>query len=118
MTRSRYVANLDRRTTEETLRSTFEQGGRDVKSVVIVTRTKRGRRPRSRGFAFIELGSDLEAEAAREALNGSALDGREITVRDARDRRMGDGGFHSGPGSGDRREGSRPRGGGGWRGRR
>jgi RNA recognition motif-containing protein len=72
-----YVGNLDWATDEDKLRALFGQDGRTVTEVML----KRDRRTgRSRGFAFVDLASDEEVEAAIAALNGAELDGREIKV--------------------------------------
>lgn len=75
-----YVGNLNFRTTEDSLRGAFGQFG-GVEEVTIVTDRDTGR---SRGFAFVTMPNDGEAQAAIEALNGADLDGRNLTVNEAR----------------------------------
>ena len=76
-----YVGNLDWATDEDKLRALFGQDGRTVSDVIL----KRDRRTgRSRGFAFVDLASEEEAEAAIGALNGTTVDGREIKVGPAK----------------------------------
>ena len=115
-----FVGNLSFSSTEETLRGLFERYG-VVNSARIMTDRETGR---SRGFAFVEMENEGEADQAITALNGSSLDGRAINVNEARpkpDRGFGGGpggggggrGFGGGPGGG-----RRPGGGGGGGGRR
>ena len=72
-----YIGNMSWDTTEDTLMAVLSEGGRTVKDLHIVTDRETGR---PRGFAFVEMSSDAEAQAAIEALDGTALDGRNITV--------------------------------------
>jgi RNA recognition motif-containing protein len=72
-----YVGNLDHSTTEDTLRRHLAGDGRTVKSLEIKTDKSSGR---SRGFAFAELGSEDEVQAAITSLNGIELDGRPLKV--------------------------------------
>ncbi len=118
-----YVGNLSFTTTEDSLRTAFSEGGRTVKSVAILTNPETGR---SRGFAFVEMGSEQEAQAAIEAMDGVELDGRPLKVNEARERTPGGGGrggFGGGGGGGGRGGygggggGGRGGGGGGGRGR-
>ncbi len=95
-----YVGNLSFSTTEETLRGLFEADGRRVVEVAIVTDRVTGQ---SRGFGFVEMGSPEEATAAVEALNGKVVDGRTLTVNEARpktERGFGGGGGRGGFGGG------------------
>lgn len=94
-----YVGNLAFETTEATLTSAFEQAGRKVSSVSIVNDRDTGR---SRGFAFVELASDSDAQAAIKALDGTEVDGRTLRVNEAEERkpRAGGGGGHRGGGGG------------------
>jgi cold-inducible RNA-binding protein len=94
-----YVGNLSFSTTEEALQAEFANHGQ-VDEVALITDRDTGR---PRGFAFVTMGNDSEARAAIEALNGTDLDGRTITVNEARPKTEGGG-----------RGG--PRGGGGYRG--
>ncbi|HJZ85181.1 MAG TPA: RNA-binding protein [Polyangia bacterium] len=104
-----YVGNLSYNTTEETLRTAFEADGRQVREVAIITDRMTGQ---PRGFAFVEMGSPADAQAAIAALDGRELDGRTLRVSEARERSGGGGG-----GGGGGRGGYGDRGGGG-RGRR
>ena len=78
-----YIGNLNSDTTEDTLRAALTEGDRTVKDLHIVTDRETGR---PRGFAFAELGNDSEARAVIEALNGTNIDGRDLTVDEARER--------------------------------
>jgi RNA recognition motif-containing protein len=105
-----FVGNLSFSSTEETLRGLFERYG-VVNSARIMTDRETGR---SRGFAFVEMENEGEADQAITALNGSSLDGRAINVNEARPKP--DRGFGGGPGGGA--GGGRGFGGGGGGGRR
>ena len=117
-----YVGNLPFAATEETLRGVFSQVG-NVESVTIIIDRASGR---SKGFGFVEMSSDDEAQAAIAQLNGSDCDGRQMTVSEARPQapRTGGpgggsgGGFRSGNGGGGGRGGPRRQGSGGGYGRR
>jgi RNA recognition motif-containing protein len=102
-----YVGNLSFNTTEDTLRSAFEQNGRKVVEVKIVTDRDTGR---PRGFGFVEMSSAEEAQAAIADWDGQQLDGRNLKVNEAQERAGGGGGG----GGGGRGGGGR---GGGGRGR-
>lgn len=106
-----YVGNLSHSTTEEALRQAFAAHG-VVESVAIVTDRNTGR---SRGFGFVEMADQNEAAAAIQAMDGTELDGRTLTVNEARPKPAGRGGG-PGRGFGGGRGGSR--GGGGDRGSR
>ncbi len=77
-----YVANLSYQTSEAELEEVFQQAG-TVSSVQIVMDRETNR---SRGFGFITMGSDAEAQAAIEQLNGQDLSGRALRVSEARPR--------------------------------
>ena len=77
-----YIGNLPYSTTESDLRETFAPYG-EVVSVSIITERDTGR---SKGFGFVEMGTDEEAAAALNALNGSQLSGRTLRVDEARPR--------------------------------
>ena len=96
-----YVGNLNWETTEESLRLAFSQDDRTVTEVNIISDRDTGR---PRGFAFIEMGSKEDAEAATAALHETDLDGRQIKVNQAKERNPG--------GSGGSRGGERGGGGG------
>ncbi len=103
-----FVGNLDFGTTEDSLRSLFEQFG-TVDRVSLVRDRDTGQ---SRGFAFVEMADAAEGERAIQALNGTTLGNRQINVNEARPRAERAGGG----GGGFRRSGGG--GGGGYGGRR
>jgi len=80
MAKKLYVGGLSYDTTDATLKETFAQAG-TVESATIIMDKMSGR---SKGFGFVEMSSDAEAEKAIEILNGKELDGRTITVNEAR----------------------------------
>jgi RNA recognition motif-containing protein len=92
-----YVGNLSWDTNDSTLRMAFEQDGRSVKDVHIVTDRETGR---PRGFGFVEMGSDAEAQAAISAMDGAELDGRNLKVNEAEERKPRSGGGGGGGGRG------------------
>jgi RNA recognition motif-containing protein len=106
-----YVGNLNFDTTESELHAAFASYG-TVRSARIATDRDTGR---ARGFGFVEMDNQAEAQAAISALNGSQLGGRTLTVNEARPRddRGGGGGRGGGYGGG----GGGGYGGGGGRGR-
>jgi len=75
-----YVGNLDFRTTEEELRKEFEAYGQ-VDTVSIVTDKFSGQ---PRGFAFVEMANDAEAEKAIAGMNGTQMESRTLNVNEAR----------------------------------
>jgi RNA recognition motif-containing protein len=85
-----YVGNLNYETTEEQMRGLFEQFGQ-VESVSIITDRATGR---PRGFGFVQMPDDAEAQKAIDELNGTDFDGRTLTVNQARAKSAepGDGG--------------------------
>lgn len=98
-----YVGNLPFDTDESQLRALFQEGGRQVSEVKIITDRDTGR---PRGFAFVEMGSQADAEAAISTLNGREFGGRALTVNEAREqapRRSGGFGGGGGGGRGGRR---------------
>jgi cold-inducible RNA-binding protein len=104
-----YVGNLAYSSTEDDLRTLFTQAG-TVKSVTIIKDRDTGR---SKGFAFIEMGTQAEAQKAISMLNGSSFQDRALTVNLARPREeRGRGGFDRGRGG---RSGGRSGGGGRFR---
>ncbi len=107
-----FVGNLDFGATEESIRALFETHG-TVDRVSIKTDRDTGR---SRGFAFVEMSDEGEADRAITALNGTNLGGRALNINEARPKTEGGGrGFGGGGGggySGDR-GGNRGGGGGG-----
>ena len=98
MGRKLYVGNLPYSTTEQSLRDAFSASG-TVDTVSLVTDRETGQ---SKGFAFVEMSSDSEAQAATQAMNGKMLDGRQIKVNEAKPReyRGGGGGNRGGFGGG------------------
>ena len=84
-----YVGNLSYQTNEASLREVFEQEGRKVSEIKIVTDRETGQ---PRGFAFVEMASPADAEAAIASLNGRELDGRTLKVNEAQERSRGGGG--------------------------
>ena len=97
-----YAGNLSYKTTEDDLKQAFEAFG-TVENVRIITDKFSGR---SKGFGFVDMASDEEAKAAIEELNGKDMDGRELSVNEARpkteNRGGGGGGGRGGYGGGDR----------------
>ena len=89
-----YVGNLSFDTRDEGLRAAFAQYG-EVESARVIQDRDSGR---SRGFGFVEMNNDGEAQAAIDALNGTDLDGRTLTVNVARPRNTGGGGGGGGGG--------------------
>ena len=75
-----YVGNLSYNTTQDTLQTEFGTHGQ-VEEVAIINDRETGR---PRGFAFVTMTNDEEARAAIESLNGREIDGRTITVNEAR----------------------------------
>ena len=96
MSKRIYVGNLSFQTTENDLTGLFEQSGQ-VESVSIITDRDTGR---SKGFGFVEMGGE-GADKAIAALNGTELNGRSLTVNEARPReeRSGNGGSRNGGGN-------------------
>ena len=88
MSKRIYVGNLSYQTTESDLSNLFEQVGQ-VESVNIITDRDTGR---SKGFGFVEMATDQEAQAAIAAVNGKDLNGRALTVNEARPREERGGG--------------------------
>ena len=104
-----YVGSLSYDTKEESLKEAFSQAGAVVSATVITDKMS----GRSKGFGFVEMSSDEEAQAAIEMWNGKELDGRTIIVNEARpmESRPRTTGFNRGGGGG----GGRGFGGGGRR---
>ena len=90
-----YVGNLPFSADETTVRELFEQNERNVVEVKIITDRDTGR---PRGFGFVEMGSEQDAEGAISDLNGYSMDGRPLTVNVARERTQGGGGGRRGGG--------------------
>jgi RNA recognition motif-containing protein len=100
-----YVGNLSYNTSESDLQRLFEEFG-TVDSAQVISDRETGR---SKGFGFVEMGSDQEAQAAISALNGKEVDGRALTVNEAKPREERGGGGRGGYGGG--RSGGGDRGG-------
>jgi RNA recognition motif-containing protein len=83
-----YVGNLAYSTTEEELQSMFGQAGA-VTSVAVIKDRETGR---SKGFAFVEMASEADAQQAIDMLNGKKVGGRDLRVSIARPREEGGGG--------------------------
>ena len=101
-----YVGNLSFSITEADLNEAFKAEGHDVAEVKLVMDRETGR---PRGFAFVEMATEAGAAHAIGSLNGRDLQGRTITVSEARERTGGGGG-----GGGGGRVGGGGRGGGRW----
>jgi RNA recognition motif-containing protein len=100
MGRKLYVGNLAYSVTETDLQEMCGAFGTVQSAQVIMDRDT----GRSKGFGFVEMGSDQEAQAAITGLNGKEVDGRTLTVNEARPKedRGGGGGGGRGPGGGGR----------------
>jgi RNA recognition motif-containing protein len=101
-----FVGNLDFGATDDTVRTMFEAYGTVDRASVVTDRDS----GRSKGFAFVEMPNDAEGERAIAALNGKELNGRALTINEARPK--AEGGSRGGGGGG------RDRGSGGGGGRR
>jgi len=97
-----YVGNLAYSVRDDDLQQAFAQFG-TVSSAKVMMDRETGR---SKGFGFVEMGSDAEAQSAINGMNGQAMDGRALVVNEARPREERPGGFGGG--------GGRPGGGGGF----
>ena len=102
-----YVGNLAYSVRDDSLQQAFGQFGTVTSAKVMMDRET----GRSKGFGFVEMGSDAEAQAAVNGMNGQALEGRAIVVNEARPREERPGGF--GGGGGGRSGGGGGYGGGG-----
>jgi hypothetical protein len=110
-----YVGNLAYSVRDDDLQQAFAQFG-SVSSAKVMMDRDTGR---SKGFGFVEMGSDAEAQSAINGMNGQALDGRALVVNEARPREerpggFGGGGGRSGGGGGFGGGGGRSGGGGGF----
>ena len=101
MSRKLYVGNLPFEVGEDELQQLFAQAG-TVESVKVMRDQVTGR---PRGFAFVEMGSDAEAQSALKTLNAVEVGGRNLTVNEARPKPERGGGF----GGGQSRRRSEPR---------
>ncbi len=102
-----YVGNLAYSVRDDSLLQAFGQYGNVTSAKVMMDRET----GRSKGFGFVEMGSDAEAQAAINGMNGQALEGRAVVVNEARPREERPGGF--GGGGGGRSGGGGGYGGGG-----
>ena len=91
-----YVGNLAYSIRDEDLQQSFAQFGTVTSAKVMMDRDT----GRSKGFGFVEMGSDAEAQAAINGMNGQAIGGRAVVVNEARPREEGPGGFRGGYGGG------------------
>ena len=98
-----YVGNMSYDTTQDQLQALFEAHG-EVSSVNVITDRYSGR---PRGFAFVEMATEQAANAAIAALNGQEVDGRALTVNEAKPRESRGGGRDRGGSRGGDRGGSR-----------
>ena len=108
MSRKLYVGNLPYEVVEAELQELFERAG-SVESVTVMRDQMTGR---ARGFAFVEMSTDEEAQNAITQLNGSQMGGRNLTINEARPKAAsgsGGGGGRFGGGGGDSRRRSGPR---------
>ena len=96
MSQKLYVGNLPYEVGETELQELFTRAG-SVKSVSVMRDQTTGR---ARGFAFVEMGSDEEAQTAINQINGVELGGRALTVNEARPKASGGGGGFGGGGYG------------------
>jgi len=114
MAKNIYVGNLAWSVTSDDLLELFSQYGKVLSAQVISDRES----GRSRGFGFVEMENEEEAQKAIEALNGSTHQNRQLTVNIARERQertsSGGGGYGSGSGGGGGRRGGGGYGGGGY----
>ena len=94
-----YVGNLPFTVDENALRALVVSAGYEPAEVAVVKDRETGR---SRGFGFVTLASESAAKAAAQALNGKEIDGRALSVNEAREKTGGGGGFGGGRGRGDR----------------
>jgi RNA recognition motif-containing protein len=92
-----YVGNLSYSTTDESLRAAFSEDGRVVTDVHVMMDRETGR---PRGFGFVEMGTEEDAQAAIAAWDGQDLDGRNLRVNEAQERKPRSGGFGGGGGGG------------------
>jgi len=80
MAKKLFVGGLSYETTEETLKETFSQAGTIESATVIIDKIS----GRSKGFGFVEMSSEEEAQKAIEMFNGKEIDGKNVTVNEAR----------------------------------
>jgi len=105
-----YVGNLAYSVRDDSLQQAFAEFGTVTSAKVMMDRDT----GRSKGFGFVEMGSDAEAQAAINGMNGQPLEGRAIVVNEARPREERPGGFGGGGGGGRGGYGGGGSGGGGY----
>ena len=105
-----YVGNLAYAVRDEDLQQSFAQFGTVTSAKVMMDRDT----GRSKGFGFVEMGSDAEAQSAINGMNGQSLSGRALVVNEARPREERPGGFGGGGGRGGGFGGGGGSGGGGY----
>ncbi len=105
-----YVGNLAYSIRDDDLQQAFAQFGTVASAKVMMDRDT----GRSKGFGFVEMGSDAEAQSAINGMNGQSLEGRALVVNEARPREDRPGGFRSGGGGGGYGGGGGRSGGGGY----
>ena len=88
MNKKLYIGNLPYSATAEEIRALFEQVG-EISDVAVISDRETGR---SKGFGFVEMSDNGQAQAAIQALNLKEVDGRCLTVNEARPREAGGGG--------------------------
>lgn len=111
MSKKLFVGGLSWDTTDEGLRAAFERFG-EISEAKVITDRDTGR---SRGFGFVTFDADDAATTAVSEMDGTTLDGRQVRVNEAQDRRGGAGGGGGGGGGRGRDGGGGGRGGGGRR---
>ncbi len=95
MEKKLYVGSLSYDSTEDTLKEAFSKAGTVVSATVITDKMS----GRSKGFGFVEMSSEEEAQKAIEMYDGKELDGRKIIVNEARPMSKDRGGFGGGGGN-------------------
>ena len=91
-----YVGNLAYSVRDDSLQQAFAQFGTVTSAKVMMDRET----GRSKGFGFVEMGTDAEAQAAINGMNGQPIDGRAVVVNEARPREERPGGYGGGGGGG------------------
>lgn len=85
MAKKLYVGGLPYRTTEDELKDAFSVAGAVESAIIIIDRMS----GRSKGFGFVEMATEAEAQTAIEKMNGAEFGGRTITVSEAREKKEG-----------------------------
>ena len=106
-----FVGNLQWETTEDILREVFGEFGTVEEATIVMDRPMDDRPARPRGFAFVTMSTEAEANAAIEGVNNREVDGRKLIVNHARPKEQSDrrpsGGFNRGGNGGFQDRGSR-----------